>query len=68
MTVNRPDFSRKAFSTGVVDFQLWLFCPSTINNFSFSAADESEASSTRTTATVVSSNENRRIMVTLLGV
>src|SRR5436190_1822399 len=31
LTVNRPVSSRCFFKIGVVPFQLWLFCPSTIS-------------------------------------
>src|SRR5436190_16685038 len=37
-TVNRPVFSNSAFMGGVIAFQLWLFWPSMISSFSFSAA------------------------------
>ena len=48
----RPELSRASVRTGVVAFQLWLFCPSTYNTLIFSA-DAGLATVAKSTATAI---------------
>src|SRR5579872_3211913 len=56
-TENRPVFSNSAFIGGVIAFQLWLFWPSMISSFSFSAAMTCFDPAAPNTARIVARNQ-----------